>query len=162
MTRHGGRLRPIVLKNLARSRIVDHLRYEDAISTISAGIRQVGRRRSEGATARLLEEMEIAHADGSLAKLRNQLAKTSLLILDDFGLIPLPKRGLADLLEVLDDRIGADATIVAGQMPVQDWHAFIHAPALADAIMDRLIYSSYKVALQSDSMRKTRAVKSAR
>ncbi len=117
---------------------------------IPIGYRRVGR---------LLEEMQIAHADGSLPKLRSQLAKTKLLILDDFGLTPLSGRGRADLLELLDDRVGSGATIVAGQMPVQDWHAFIHDPALADAIMDRLIHSSHKLVLKGDSLRKTRAAK---
>lgn len=106
---------------------------------------------------RLLEEMEIAHADGSLGKLRAQLAKLQLLILDDFGLIPLNTRGRADLLEVLDDRVGAGATIVAGQMPVKEWHGFINDPALADAILDRLIHSSHKLALRGESMRKLKA-----
>ena len=46
---------------------------------------------------------------------------------------------------------------VAGQMPVKDWHAFIHDPALADAIMDRLIHSSHKLALKGDSLRKVKA-----
>lgn len=103
---------------------------------------------------RPLEEMEIAHADGSLGKLRSQLAKLQLLILDDFGLVPLTSRGRADLLEVLDDRVGAGATIVAGQMPVKEWHGFINDPALADAILDRLIHSSHKLALKGESMRK--------
>lgn len=105
---------------------------------------------------RLLEEMEIAYADGSLSKLRGQLAKAKLLILDDFGLTPLNGRGRTDLLELLDDRVGSGATIVAGQMPIQNWHAFIHDPALADAILDRLIHSSHKLELKGESMRKRR------
>lgn len=103
---------------------------------------------------RMLEELEVAHADGSLAKVRNQLAKVDLLILDDFGLTQLNNRGRADLLEVLDDRVGSGATIVAGQMPIKDWHAFINDPALADAILDRLIHSSHKLVLKGESMRK--------
>ncbi len=107
--------------------------------------------------SRLLEDLDIAHADGSLPKLRNQLSKAKLLIIDDFGLTPLSKRGKADLLEVLDDRVGNGGTIVAGQMPVKDWHAFINDPALADAILDRLIHSSHKLTLKGESMRKKKA-----
>jgi len=106
---------------------------------------------------RLLQEMEIAHADGSLSKLRGQLAKFQLLILDDLGLVPLNAQGRSDLLEVLDDRVGTGATIVAGQMPVKEWHGFINDPALADAILDRLIHSSHKVVLKGESMRKLKA-----
>ena len=87
-------------------------------------------------------------------KLRNQLAKVQLLILDDFGLTQLSSRGRADLLEVLDDRVGTGATLVAGQLPVKDWHGFINDPELADAILDRLIHSSHKLVLKGESMRK--------
>jgi DNA replication protein len=78
-------------------------------------------------------------ASGRLAKqIAGQLAKLRLLILDDFGLVALTARGRSDLLELLDDRVGGASTIVAGQMPVKEWHAFINDPALADAILDRL------------------------
>lgn len=106
---------------------------------------------------RLLEEMAVAHADGSIGKLRSQLAKCQLLILDDFGLNPLSASGRADLLEVLDNRVGTGATIVAGQMPVNDWYGFINDPALADAILDRLVHSSHRLTLKSESMRKLKA-----
>jgi len=108
-------------------------------------------------TGRLLEEMDVAHKDGSLAKLRVQLVKTKLLILDDFGLTGLNARGRSDLLEILDDRVGTGSTIMLGQMPVKDWHAFINDPALADAILDRLIHSSHKLELKGDSMRKRKS-----
>lgn len=124
------------------------LAMQAARKGMTVGYKRVGR---------LLEEMEIAHADGSLGKLRNQLARMQLLVLDDFGLVPLNSRGRSDLLEVLDDRVGSGATIVAGQMPVKEWHGFINDPALADAILDRLIHSSHKLALKGESMRKQKA-----
>lgn len=104
--------------------------------------------------ARLLEDMSLAHDDGSIAKIRSQLAKAQLLILDDFGLVPLSPRGKSDLLEILDDRVGTASTMVLGQMPTKEWHGFINDPALADAILDRLIHSSHKLTLKGESMRK--------
>lgn len=108
-------------------------------------------------TARLLEEMAIGHEDGTIARQRNQLAKAQLLILDDFGLSALSNRGRSDLLEVLDDRVGVGATIILGQMPVKDWHHYINDPALADAILDRLVHSSVKVDLKGESMRRVKS-----
>lgn len=104
--------------------------------------------------SRLLEEMAIAHEDGSIGKLRLKLMKIQVLIVDDFGLTGLDTRGKNDLLELLDDRVGNASTIILGQMPVKSWHAFIDEPALADAILDRLVYSSTKVELTGTSMRK--------
>lgn len=69
----------------------------------------------------------------------------------------MTNRGRADLLELLDDRVGASSTIVLGQMPVKEWHDFINDPALADAILDRLVHSSHKIALKGESMRKLKA-----
>ncbi len=106
---------------------------------------------------RLLEEMAIGHEDGSITKLRSQVAKVQLLILDDFGLTGLDNRGRADLLELLDDRVGTHSTIVLGQMPVREWHGFINDPALADALLDRLVHSSLKIALKGESMRRLKS-----
>lgn len=108
---------------------------------------------------RLLEEMEIARADGSIIRLRQQLAKTHVLILDDFGLMPIEAVGRGDLLEVLDDRAGTGSTLVIGQLPIKEWHGYINDPALADAILDRLIHAGHKIALKGDSMRKVASAK---
>ncbi len=121
------------------------LAVQAARKGLTVGYRRVGR---------MLEEMAIAHEDGSITKLRGQLSKLDLLILDDFGLTPLTNRGRNDLLELLDDRVGAYSTIVLGQMPVKDWHGFINDPALADALLDRLVHSSLKVELKGESMRR--------
>ena len=48
-------------------------------------------------------------ADSSDTRLLNQLAKTELLILDDFGLEPLKQTQRNDLLEIMDDRYGVSA-----------------------------------------------------
>lgn len=105
----------------------------------------------------LLEAMALAHQDGSASKLRATLAKARLLILDDFGLSRFQPRGKQDLLEILDARVGVSSTIIAGQLPFQDWHDHIDEPALADAILDRIVHSSFKVELAGESMRKLKA-----
>ena len=104
----------------------------------------------------MLEAMAIAHETGDIEKVRNQYARPQLLILDDFGLVPLTQRNKSDLLELVERRAEA-STIVAGQMPVGKWHDHIADPAIADAIMDRLVYSSLKLELKGESLRKTQA-----
>jgi DNA replication protein DnaC len=68
-------------------------------------------------TPRLFEELRIAHGDGSFGKRLAALAKTDLLILDDWGLAPLNQAERNDLLEVLDDRVGTRATLITSQLP---------------------------------------------
>ncbi len=87
---------------------------------------------------RLFQELAIAKADGTYAKLMNKLAKTKVLILDDLGLAPMTSPERRDLLEVIEDRHGLFSTIVATQLPVENWHDNIRDPTIADAILDRM------------------------
>src|ERR687887_2770445 len=106
---------------------------------------------------RLLQEFPLAKGDGRYVKLMTALAKTDVLILDDWGLAPLSDDNRRDLLELLEDRHDCRATIVTSQLPVEHWHAAIGEPTLADAILDRLVPNAYKIALKGDSMRKRQA-----
>lgn len=105
---------------------------------------------------RLLSELAIAKGDGSFSKLLGQLARTQLLVLDDWGLAPMTAPEARDLLEVIDDRYQAHATIIATQLPVDQWHAIIGDPQVADAILDRLVHNAHKLMLKGESMRKSR------
>lgn len=106
--------------------------------------------------SRFLPELVIARADGRYAKQINTLAKTDLLVLDDFGSARLSEEHRRDLLEILDDRYGARATLVTSQFPIEKWHDLIGDPTLSDAILDRLVHNAYKLALKGDSLRKQR------
>ena len=103
---------------------------------------------------RFLQELLIAKGDGRYGKLMTTLAKTDLVILDDWGLAPLRDENRRDLLELLDDRYDRRATVGTSQLPVDHWHEAIGEPTLADAILDRLVHNAYKITLQGESMRK--------
>lgn len=110
-------------------------------------------------TPRLFEELRIAHGDGSFGKRLLALAKTDLLILDDWGLAPLNQAERNDLLEVLDDRVGTRSTLITSQLPVEHWHAYLNDPTLADAILDRVIHAAHKLPLVGESLRKLEKIK---
>ena len=85
-------------------------------------------------------------------------AKVDVLVLDDFGLQPVPASRAADLLEVIEDRHGLRSTIVTSQLPVGHWHEALGEPTIADAILDRLVHNAYRLELRGDSRRRaTRA-----
>jgi len=102
----------------------------------------------------LLRELELARADGRYGKLLDRMAKTDLLLLDDWGLVPLGEPQRRDLYEILEDRSGLRSTIVTSQYPVESWHELLGEPTLADAILDRLIHGASRIALTGESMRK--------
>lgn len=108
-------------------------------------------------TSRLLETLSIAHGDGRFAKLIQQLARTDLLVLDDWGLEKMTLGQRNDLLEIMEDRHGLRSTMITSQLPVDQWHQSIGDATLADAILDRLLHNSHKLKLKGESMRKTRS-----
>ena len=103
---------------------------------------------------RLFGELRIAHGDGSFGKRLAVLAKTDLIILDDWAIAPLSQPERNDLLELLDDRVGTRSTLITSQLPPEHWHAWLNDPTLADAILDRVLHAAHKIALAGESMRK--------
>ena len=98
--------------------------------------------------ARLFDELQVAHGDGSFARRLAQLAKLDLLVIDDFAISPMGAAERNDLLELLDDRIGTRSTLITSQLPVKAWHTYLNDPTLADAILDRVVHSSHKIELK--------------
>ena len=109
---------------------------------------------------RLLEDLRIAHGDGRYPKLMASLAKIDLLILDDWGMVPIGDADRRELLEILEDRYELKSTLVASQVSRDQWYDYLGHPVLADAILDRLVHNAYSLELQGkESMRKLRAAK---
>jgi DNA replication protein DnaC len=106
---------------------------------------------------RLLEALTLARGDGRYGRLLKNLARVQLLILDDWGLVPLTAEQRRDLLEVMDDRHERGSTIVTSQLPVEHWHEIIGSPTIADAILDRLVHNAHRLTLKGESMRKLAA-----
>lgn len=90
---------------------------------------------------KLFQAIGIAKADGSYIKLMEFVSKLSLLVLDDWGLVPMNDDNRRDLLEIIDDRYHRSSTLITSQLPVQEWYESIGDATLGDAIMDRLIHN---------------------
>jgi DNA replication protein DnaC len=108
-------------------------------------------------TSRLLHTLSQVRSDGSLTSMLRSLAKCSLLVLDDWMRDAISIQNAQDILEVLDDRFGHTATLIATQVPITEWHRRIPDPTLADAILDRLVHNAHRIELKGESQRKIRA-----
>ena len=84
----------------------------------------------------------------------NQIEKTHLLILDDFGVHPMDNITRLALLQMLEDRYGKRSTLISSQLPIDKWHKYIGENTIADAIMDRLSGSAHRFELKGDSLRR--------
>jgi DNA replication protein DnaC len=112
---------------------------------------------------RLIEELARYGAMQRRSAFYRQLAKSDLIVVDDFGIAPLGDETVRDLLEILDDRYDRRSTLITSQLPLDQWHAYLGDRTVADAILDRLVHNSYRLVLKGESMRKHRgsAAKSA-
>jgi DNA replication protein DnaC len=105
---------------------------------------------------KLLLRTKMSRLDGSIYKFFEKVAKTDLLILDDFGLTHLEQQQRMDFMEMIEDRHGRTSTIIASQLPVANWYDVIGEETIADAILDRLVHASYRIELKGESLRKKR------
>ncbi len=103
---------------------------------------------------RLFEEIMLARAEGSFPRWLAKLARIDVLILDDWGLVPLRESDRLDLLEIMEDRYGNRSTILTSQLPVKKWHDQVGDPTLADAFCDRLLHNAHRIELCGPSRRK--------
>lgn len=102
----------------------------------------------------LLEEIKISRADGTYTNLLKKYSKFQLLILDDFGISSLSTDDATNLFEIIEDRTQINSTIITSQLPVSGWYEYLNNNTVADAILDRIVHSSHRIALEGESMRK--------
>ena len=120
-----------------------------ALQACRKGYRVLYRRAS-----RLYDELALARADGTYARVLSRLLRVDILVLDDFGISALREQDRQALLDVLEDRHGNRSTLVTSQLPSKRWHEYLAAPTVADSICDRLVHNAHRVELKGPSRRK--------
>jgi DNA replication protein DnaC len=100
---------------------------------------------------RLFKELELARGDGSYMKVLKRLAKTDVLVVDDWGLSALTEPERRDFLEIMEDRHGLRSTIMTSH---SKWFDLIGESTMADAILDRIVHNAHKIPLKGESLRK--------
>lgn len=103
---------------------------------------------------RLGDELTALQAQGRTSHWLKTLSRIDLLVLDDFGLVPMAETHQPLLLELLEDRHQRGSVLVTSQLPIKFWHAQFKDPTLADAILDRLVHNAEMIELTGESMRK--------
>jgi len=108
-------------------------------------------------TPSLLEEIKISRIDGTYTNLLKKYSRFKLLVLDDFGVAPMVDDDATNLFEIIEDRTEINSTIITSQLPVREWYNYLNNNTIADAILDRIVYSSHRVELSGPSMRKVKS-----
>ena len=100
-----------------------------------------------------LYEIEKADLNNQHLEYINSASQLDLLVLDDFGLMPLDPNMCCNLFELIDAREGRKSTIVISQLPVKDWFSIFKDNTYADACLDRLVSKAYRLEFNGKNMR---------
>ncbi len=107
-------------------------------------------------TARLMEHLKLARLEGNYTKTILAIEKANLLILDDFGLVSFDNQARQALMDIVESKYNRTSIIISSQIPVSGWHDLIGEGTIADAILDRIVYSSHRIQLKGESLRKNK------
>ncbi len=107
-------------------------------------------------TARLMERLKLARLEGNYTKTILTIEKVNLLILDDFGLVSFDNQSRQALMDIVESKYNRTSIIISSQIPVSGWHELIGEGTIADAILDRIVYSSHRIQLKGESLRKNK------
>jgi len=107
-------------------------------------------------TSRLMDNLKLSRLEGNYTKSILSIEKAELLILDDFGLTAFDNQGRGALMDIVESKYDRTSIIISTQVPVSGWHELIGEGTVADAILDRIVYSSHRIELKGESMRKNK------
>lgn len=100
----------------------------------------------------LLVDLQAARDEGNFANVLKKYTKPTLLILDEWLLIRLNEAEARNLFELIHKRRKKASTIFCSQFREEEWYDRLcnaEENTLADAIMDRISYDSYKINIES-------------
>lgn len=108
-------------------------------------------------TARLMGQLKMAKAKGTILQELKKIERADLLVLDDFGIQPFDAGGRMNLMDIVEDRHGKKSRLITSQVPVKDWYDIIGEKTIADAVLDRIVHQAIRIELHGDSIRKLQA-----
>ncbi len=107
--------------------------------------------------SKLMANLKVAKAKGTLENELKKIERCPLLILDDLFLVPLDSKERPILLDIIEDRHGRKSIIITSQLPVSSWYDAIGEATVADAILDRIVHSAHQIELVGESVRKMKS-----
>ena len=94
-----------------------------------------------------------ARDERRLLKLQRDLQAVKLLIIDELGYVPLSPTGAELLFETFSQRYERGSTIVASNLPFEDWTSVLGSERLTGALLDRLTHHVSILTMNGDSYR---------
>ena len=118
---------------------------------------QDGFRVMYASTAKLMCQLKISKAKGTILADLKRIERVDLMILDDFCMQPLDAQSRGILMDIIEVRHQRRSTMITSQIPVKDWYDVIGEKTIADAVLDRIVHHSLRVELFGESIRKRKS-----
>lgn len=112
-----------------------------------------GRRVRFWRVTELITTLREAEEDRQLGRLRGQLAKLDLLVLDEFGYVPASKAGAELLFDVIATAYERTSVILTTNLPFENWTEVLGNERLTGAALDRLTHRSQVLETSRESYR---------
>jgi len=103
--------------------------------------------------AALVTTLVRGQAEGRLEQKLAQLSKPKLLIVDEFGYLPLEPQAAHLLFTLVGRRYERGSMLVTSNRSVSEWGKVLNDPVVATAILDRLLHHSHVLTVRGDSYR---------
>ena len=101
----------------------------------------------------LLTQLLEAREERALGRLRSQLARLDLLVLDEFGYVPASQVGAELLFDVISTSYERTSVVVTTNLPFERWTEVLGNERLVGATLDRLTHRCHLLEATGESYR---------
>jgi DNA replication protein DnaC len=101
----------------------------------------------------LITALAKGQAEGRLEERLARYAKPKLLIVDEFGYLPLEPHAAHLFFALVGRRYERGSMLVTSNRSVSEWGTVLNDAVVATAILDRLLHHSHVLTIRGDSYR---------
>ena len=127
---------------------------------IAAGIKacEQGYKTKFYTVTELVLKLAEARKNGTLERLRNELNSLDLLILDEWGYVPVDRDGSQLLFRVISDSYESKSLILTTNLEFSKWGSIFTDEQMAAAMIDRLVHHGHLLIFEGKSYRMEHAL----
>lgn len=108
--------------------------------------------------AELVMRLAEAKRGGTLERLLNEIQRTQLLILDEWGYVPVDKEGSQLLFRVVADSYESRSLVITTNLEFSKWGSVFTDDQMAAAMIDRLAHHGHLLIFEGESYRMKHAL----
>ncbi|MFT9850001.1 IS21-like element helper ATPase IstB [Aneurinibacillus sp. REN35] len=101
----------------------------------------------------LIEKLELALAQKSLASFRKSIETCDLLIIDELGYLPFSKEAAELLFHIIAECYERKSIIVTSNLEFSQWNRIFYDARLTAALVDRLVHHAHVLSFTGESYR---------